>query len=98
MRISRFTSQVQKLDTVDSRTRIVLSARFAPAIASIQAWSVAGHEIIHASHPPVILTDEHQQLLEIPSIRSYPSFRFAPLLALKVAELLDQVGEVLGHG
>ena len=38
---SRFTSQAQKLDTTDWRTRIVLSARSVAAMSSIHAWMTA---------------------------------------------------------
>jgi hypothetical protein len=44
------------------------------------------------------VTDEDQELLQDPSVGPYSSFRLASLLALEVTELLNQVGELLGHG
>src|SRR5439155_14319642 len=39
---SRLTSQAQKLDSVDCRTRMVVSAKSVPAMSSIQAWITGG--------------------------------------------------------
>ncbi len=61
----RFTSQAQKLDRVDWRTRMVL---------------------------------EDHELLEYPLVGLDASFCFPTLLTLKVAEVLDQLRELLGHG
>src|SRR6185503_17576440 len=44
------------------------------------------------------ITNEDQELLQDPSVGPYSSFRLASLLALKVTELLNQVGELLRHG
>ena len=49
---SRFTNHAQKLDRVDWRTRMVLSARSAPAISSIHAWMVGEvRSVTRASRP-----------------------------------------------
>src|SRR5260370_41054947 len=44
------------------------------------------------------IRDEDQELLQDPSLGPNPSSGLAALLALEVAELLDQLGELLGHG
>src|SRR5437867_13405790 len=44
------------------------------------------------------ITNEDQELLQDPSVGSDSSFGLAALLALEVTELLDQLGELLGHG
>src|SRR5437870_10663066 len=44
------------------------------------------------------ITNEDQELLQDPSVGSDSSLGLAALLALEVTELLDQLGELLGHG
>src|SRR5262245_1204192 len=44
------------------------------------------------------ITNEDQELLQDPSVGPYSSFCLAALLALEVTELLDQVGQRVGHG
>src|SRR5438445_12597305 len=48
--------------------------------------------------PAVPITNEDRELLQDPSVGSACSFRLAALLAMEVAELFDQVSELLGHG
>ena len=57
-----------------------------------------GREVRHPRQAAVVMTDEDQELLQDPSVGPYSSFRLAALLALEVAELLDKIGELLGHG
>src|SRR5262249_51351819 len=44
------------------------------------------------------VTHKDQELLQVPPVGSDASIRLATLLALEVAKLLHQVGELLGHG
>ena len=54
-------------------------------------------EVADTRRPASAPSDEGQVLPEVPSVGSHPSFRFAALLALERAELLDQVDERLSH-
>src|SRR5205823_12582020 len=82
---------------VDCRIRIVLSARFSAAMSSIQAWIAEAVRSVTLANRPSRLRMNTQKLLQVPSVRSHASFRLAALLALEVAELLDQLRERLGH-
>jgi hypothetical protein len=45
-RMPRFTSQLQRLESVDCRERMVLRARSSLAISSIHAWIVSGFRLL----------------------------------------------------
>ncbi len=57
-----------------------------------------GREVRDPRQPTVPIAHEDQELLEYPSVGLHASFCFPTLLALKVAEVLDQLRELLGHG
>ena len=55
-------------------------------------------EIADPSQPSAKTAYEQQELLQRPSVGPHASFRFASLLALVDAELVDELDEGLGHG
>jgi hypothetical protein len=55
-------------------------------------------EIRHPRQAAMPITNEDQELLQDPSVGPYSSFCLASLLELETTELLDQIGELLGHG
>jgi hypothetical protein len=56
-----------------------------------------GVEIANARGPPLAPANEGQELFQIPSVGLHASRCLAALLALKGAELLHQLDELLSH-
>src|SRR5207245_3858565 len=55
-------------------------------------------QVRHPRQAPVPIPNEDQELLQDPSVSLDSSFSLAALLEPEVTELLDQLGELLGHG